>query len=160
MGRWLRFVSALNCMQFICAIYHTHHLACTSYFIFYPFVLLICSFLCVFQSCMLMRWLSFHFSVDVWSVGCIMAEMVRGSVLFPGTDRILELNLHQTPKRSCLVLLSDILFISLRHFLSYFWWLIRSVNISFRSFSEQRKHLLAEILTLSGLDCATNLLCP
>jgi len=33
--------------------------------------------------------LSFHFSVDVWSVGCIMAEMVRGSVLFPGSDRIL-----------------------------------------------------------------------
>lgn len=34
----------------------------------------------------------FIFSVDVWSVGCIMAEMVRGSVLFPGTDRILESN--------------------------------------------------------------------
>lgn len=28
--------------------------------------------------------------VDVWSVGCIVAEMVRGSVLFPGTDRILS----------------------------------------------------------------------
>lgn len=27
--------------------------------------------------------------VDVWSVGCIVAEMIRGSVLFPGTDRIL-----------------------------------------------------------------------
>lgn len=27
--------------------------------------------------------------VDVWSVGCIIAEMIRGSVLFPGTDRIL-----------------------------------------------------------------------
>lgn len=38
--------------------------------------------------CMLIS-LSFHFSVDVWSVGCIMAEMVRGSVLFPGSDRIL-----------------------------------------------------------------------
>lgn len=42
---------------------------------------------------MLIGWLSFHFSVDVWSVGCIMAEMVRGSVLFPGTDRILEFNI-------------------------------------------------------------------
>lgn len=29
--------------------------------------------------------------VDVWSVGCIVAEMIRGSVLFPGTDRILIL---------------------------------------------------------------------
>ena len=28
-------------------------------------------------------------AVDVWSVGCIVAEMIRGSVLFPGTDRIL-----------------------------------------------------------------------
>lgn len=28
--------------------------------------------------------------MDVWSVGCIVAEMIRGSVLFPGTDRILS----------------------------------------------------------------------
>lgn len=56
-------------------------------------------FLFVFQSCMLIWWLSFHFSVDVWSVGCIMAEMVRGSVLFPGTDRILKLKLHPDPPK-------------------------------------------------------------
>ncbi|MBN3312203.1 MK08B kinase, partial [Atractosteus spatula] len=29
---------------------------------------------------------------DVWSIGCIMAEMVRGSVLFPGTDHIDQWN--------------------------------------------------------------------
>lgn len=29
--------------------------------------------------------------VDVWSVGCIVAEMIRGRVLFPGTDRILPI---------------------------------------------------------------------
>lgn len=29
------------------------------------------------------------FSVDIWSVGCIMGEMLKGSVLFQGTDRIL-----------------------------------------------------------------------
>lgn len=28
-------------------------------------------------------------NVDIWSVGCIMGEMIRGSVMFPGTDRIL-----------------------------------------------------------------------
>uniref|UniRef100_A0A671LVV4 Mitogen-activated protein kinase 8B-like n=1 Tax=Sinocyclocheilus anshuiensis TaxID=1608454 RepID=A0A671LVV4_9TELE len=33
--------------------------------------------------------MGYQANVDVWSVGCIMAEMVRGSVLFPGTDRIL-----------------------------------------------------------------------
>lgn len=51
----------------------------------------------------------FIFSVDVWSVGCIMAEMVRGSVLFPGTDRILELNRPSEPQQLCLFLLSAIL---------------------------------------------------
>ena len=28
-------------------------------------------------------------NVDVWSIGCIFGEMIRGSVMFPGTDRIL-----------------------------------------------------------------------
>ena len=27
-------------------------------------------------------------NVDIWSVGCIMGEMIRGGVLFPGTDHI------------------------------------------------------------------------
>lgn len=27
-------------------------------------------------------------SVDVWSIGCIFAELIRGKVLFPGTDHI------------------------------------------------------------------------
>lgn len=29
--------------------------------------------------------------VDIWAVGCIMAEMVRHKILFPGRDCILEL---------------------------------------------------------------------
>lgn len=33
--------------------------------------------------------ISYLFSVDMWSVGCIMGEMIKGAVLFPGTDRIL-----------------------------------------------------------------------
>lgn len=28
-------------------------------------------------------------NVDVWSIGCILAEMIRGHVMFPGSDRIL-----------------------------------------------------------------------
>lgn len=31
--------------------------------------------------------------VDIWSVGCIMAELLTGKTLFPGTDRILLNNL-------------------------------------------------------------------
>lgn len=40
------------------------------------------SFVCVFA-----------FAVDIWSVGCIMGEMVKGSVIFQGTDRILSYRL-------------------------------------------------------------------
>lgn len=58
-------------------------------------ILYYCCFLSVLHANLLLC--HFMFSVDVWSVGCIMAEMVRGSVLFPGTDRILESNLHPTP---------------------------------------------------------------
>ncbi len=39
----------------------------------------------------LMLFLDF-FSVDIWSVGCIMAELLTGRTLFPGTDRILFLS--------------------------------------------------------------------
>ncbi|KAK2717607.1 stress-activated protein kinase JNK-like isoform X2 [Artemia franciscana] len=31
-------------------------------------------------------------NVDIWSVGCIMGEMIRGYVLFPGTDHIDQWN--------------------------------------------------------------------
>ena len=27
-------------------------------------------------------------NVDIWSVGCIMGEMISGATLFPGTDHI------------------------------------------------------------------------
>lgn len=38
----------------------------------------------------------FFLIVDIWSVGCIMAELLTGRTLFPGTDRILPLLLLQT----------------------------------------------------------------
>lgn len=31
-------------------------------------------------------------NVDIWSVGCIMGEMIRGTVLFPGSDHIDQWN--------------------------------------------------------------------
>lgn len=35
--------------------------------------------------------------VDMWSVGCIFGEVIRGTVLFPGTDRILTVCLFSNP---------------------------------------------------------------
>ncbi|KAK2118412.1 Mitogen-activated protein kinase 9 [Saguinus oedipus] len=32
-------------------------------------------------------------NVDIWSVGCIMGELVKGCVIFQGTDRILPRDL-------------------------------------------------------------------
>jgi len=44
--------------------------------------------------------------VDVWSVGCIMGEMLSGNTLFPGTDHIDQLTkilqLCGTPSEECL----------------------------------------------------------
>ena len=31
------------------------------------------------------------FTVDIWSVGCIMAELLTSKTLFPGNDHILSL---------------------------------------------------------------------
>lgn len=37
----------------------------------------------------MLNWMHYNKTVDIWSVGCIMAELLTGRTLFPGTDRIL-----------------------------------------------------------------------
>jgi len=39
----------------------------------------------------MLNWMHYNQTVDVWSVGCIMAEMLTGRPLFPGTDHIDQL---------------------------------------------------------------------
>ncbi|XP_059078748.1 mitogen-activated protein kinase 14-like isoform X1 [Tigriopus californicus] len=39
----------------------------------------------------MLNWMHYHQTVDMWSVGCIMAEMLTGKTLFPGTDHIDQL---------------------------------------------------------------------
>merc|ERR1719461_1681763 len=34
----------------------------------------------------LLSWNRYGFGIDIWSVGCILAELIRGKPLFPGTD--------------------------------------------------------------------------
>jgi len=41
----------------------------------------------------MLNWMHYNQTVDIWSVGCIMAEMINGRPLFPGTDHIHQLNL-------------------------------------------------------------------
>lgn len=35
----------------------------------------------------MLNWMHYTLTVDIWSVGCIMAEMLTGKTLFPGSDR-------------------------------------------------------------------------
>ena len=42
----------------------------------------------------MLNWMHYDEKVDMWSVGCIMAELLTGQVLFPGTDRILQLIMY------------------------------------------------------------------
>uniref|UniRef100_UPI00398F38B2 mitogen-activated protein kinase 14A n=1 Tax=Pristiophorus japonicus TaxID=55135 RepID=UPI00398F38B2 len=49
----------------------------------------------------ILNWMHYSYSVDIWSVGCILAEMVTRSVIFPGFDHIDQLkkimNMTGTP---------------------------------------------------------------
>ncbi|XP_048257406.1 mitogen-activated protein kinase 14-like [Haliotis cracherodii] len=40
----------------------------------------------------MLNWMRYTQTVDIWSVGCIMAEMLTSRPLFPGTDHIDQLN--------------------------------------------------------------------
>ncbi|XP_055367091.1 mitogen-activated protein kinase 11 isoform X3 [Betta splendens] len=39
----------------------------------------------------MLNWMHYNQNVDMWSVGCIMGELLKGKVLFPGTDYIDQL---------------------------------------------------------------------
>lgn len=36
----------------------------------------------------MLNWMHYNKTVDIWSVGCIMAELLTGRTLFPGSDRM------------------------------------------------------------------------
>ncbi|XP_010145906.1 PREDICTED: mitogen-activated protein kinase 11-like [Eurypyga helias] len=39
----------------------------------------------------MLNWMHYNQTVDIWSVGCIMAELLKGKALFPGDDYIDQL---------------------------------------------------------------------
>ncbi|KAL0278827.1 UNVERIFIED_CONTAM: hypothetical protein PYX00_000522 [Menopon gallinae] len=39
----------------------------------------------------MLNWMHYNQTVDIWSVGCIMAELITGRTLFPGTDHVDQL---------------------------------------------------------------------
>lgn len=39
----------------------------------------------------MLTWQKYDVAVDIWSTGCIFAEMLEGRPLFPGKDRVLRL---------------------------------------------------------------------
>jgi serine/threonine protein kinase len=41
----------------------------------------------------MLTWQKYTHAVDVWSVGCILAEMLLGRVLFPGNDHVHQFTL-------------------------------------------------------------------
>lgn len=67
----------------------------TDLILFFFFLLTCCIFLSYFISffwvILFSLLLCCTYIVDIWAVGCIMAEMVRHKILFPGRDCILEL---------------------------------------------------------------------
>uniref|UniRef100_A0A7N8X685 mitogen-activated protein kinase n=1 Tax=Mastacembelus armatus TaxID=205130 RepID=A0A7N8X685_9TELE len=58
-----------------------------------------------------LNWMHYNMTVDIWSVGCIMAELLTGRPLFPGADHIDQLKLIMmlvgTPRPELLMKLSS-----------------------------------------------------
>ena len=50
----------------------------------------------------MLTWQQYDVGIDMWSAGCILAEMLEGKPLFPGRDR--AYNLGPTADRRCFVL--------------------------------------------------------
>lgn len=112
------YISAFDIQSKPCSIVHLFSLPVASYCAFnlcsfYLFLAFQCDnfclwdFVCHVCVCLL-------FPVDIWSVGCIMGEMVKGSVIFQGTDRILHFS-HRLCVICCLTFIEHSVLKSFKH---------------------------------------------
>lgn len=49
----------------------------------------------------MLTWQKYDVAVDIWSAGCIFAEMLEGRPLFPGKDRTLLLSVVAFVTKAC-----------------------------------------------------------
>lgn len=93
-------------------------------------------------------WMSFHvvrkcewkcsnisLAVDMWSVGCIMGELLKGKVLFPGTDCILYLHKKRLAPKSAAFLYPRGL--KIPSFPLKCWWVLRRKKTQHRKERER-----------------------
>ena len=48
----------------------------------------------------MLTWQKYDVAVDIWSTGCIFAEMLEGKPLFPGKDREFSLSVDQADSQT------------------------------------------------------------
>uniref|UniRef100_H2YXN7 Stress-activated protein kinase JNK n=1 Tax=Ciona savignyi TaxID=51511 RepID=H2YXN7_CIOSA len=90
--------------------------------------------------------------VDIWSVGCIFGEMIRGQVLFPGTDHIDQWNKITeqlgTPSQEMIVKNNELLFkLTLLKFLNSLFLKSNSIRLT----ATQARDLLAKMLVVDPI---------
>lgn len=72
----------------------------------------------------MLTWQRYSYAVDIWSTGCILAEMLLGKVLLPGTDNVHHFKLitemfGKPPKEIMETVYSDIVWLILRGWVWY-----------------------------------------
>ncbi|XP_054277661.1 mitogen-activated protein kinase p38b-like isoform X1 [Macrosteles quadrilineatus] len=100
----------------------------------------------------MLNWMHYNQTVDIWSVGCIMAELLTGRTLFPGTDHIHQLNLIMeilgTPNAEFMARISSE---SARNYIQSLPPLARKdFNVVFRGANPEAIDLLEKMLELDA----------
>uniref|UniRef100_A0A8C5E161 mitogen-activated protein kinase n=1 Tax=Gouania willdenowi TaxID=441366 RepID=A0A8C5E161_GOUWI len=97
----------------------------------------------------MLNWMHYNQNVDIWSVGCIMGELLKGKVLFPGTDCILP-SLHESSFTTCSSLCGKLPFAAQKYIQSLPFMPQQDLEKIFRGANPLAVDLLKRMLVL---DC-------